>query len=77
VLRHLGSLMAPLMQYQVVMTTEPPGSFEKGLPLHRKVTEAIAKRNAKQAEAFSRMLVNMPYQDLQERLHPGDRGLLG
>jgi DNA-binding GntR family transcriptional regulator len=59
------------------MTTEPPGSFEKGLPLHRKVTEAIAKRNAKQAEAFSRMLVNMPYQDLQERLHPGDRGLLG
>ena len=77
ILRHLGSLIAPMMQNQVVMTTEHPGSFEKGLPLHRKVTEAIARRNAKQAEALSRRLVNMPYQDLQERLHPEDRGLLG
>ena len=52
VLRHLGSLIAPMMQNQVVMTTEHPGSFEKGLPLHRKVAEAIARRNAKQAEAL-------------------------
>jgi GntR family transcriptional regulator, galactonate operon transcriptional repressor len=77
ILRHLGSLIAPLMQTQVVMTTELPGSFEKGLPLHRKVTKAIANRNPKQAETYSRLLVNMPYQDLQERLHPEDRGLLG
>ncbi len=77
VLRHLGSLIAPMMQNQVVMTTEHPGSFEKGLPLHRKVAEAIARHNAKQAETLSRLLVNMPYQDLQERLHPEDRGLLG
>jgi len=77
ILRQLGSLIAPMMQNQVVMTTEHPGSFEKGLPLHRKVTEAIARRNAKQAEALSRLLVNMPYQDLQERLNPEDRGLLG
>ncbi len=77
VLRHLGSLIAPMMQIQVMMTTEHPGSFEKGLPLHRKVTKAIAKRNANQAETYSRLLVNMPYQDLQERLHPEDRGLLG
>jgi DNA-binding FadR family transcriptional regulator len=77
VLRHLGSLIAPMMHTQVVMTTEHPGSFEKGLPLHRKVTEAIARRNARQAETYSRLLVNMPYQDLQERLHPEDRGLLG
>lgn len=76
VLRHLGSLIAPLMRNQVVITTELPGSFEKGLPLHRKVTEAIAKRDPKKAEAFSRKLVNMPYTDLNNWLHPADRGLL-
>src|SRR5262245_15991506 len=70
VLQHLGSLITPLMQNQVVLTTDAPGSFEKGLPLHRKVTEAIAKRDPKRAEAYSRMLVNMPYQDLSNRLHP-------
>lgn len=77
VLRHLGSLVAPMMQIQVLMTTEHPGSFERGLPLHRKVTAAIARHNAKQAETYSRMLVNMPYHDLQDRLDPQDRGLLG
>ena len=77
VLRHLGSLIAPLMRNQVVITTGPPGSFEKGLPLHRKVTEAIARRDPKKAEAYSRRLVNMPYADLNEWLHPADRGLLG
>ena len=76
VLRQIGSLITPLMQNQVVLTTDHPGSFEKGLPLHRKVTEAIAKRNPKRAEAYSRMLVVMPYQDLASRLHPEDRGLL-
>jgi len=77
VLQHLGSLITPLMQTQVVITTDAPGSFEKGLPLHRKVTDAIAKRDPKRAETYSRLLVNMPYQDLNDRLHPEDRGLLG
>lgn len=76
VLRHLGSLITPLMQNQVVITTGPPGFFEKGLPLHRKVTEAIAGRDPKKAEAYSRQLVNMPYTDLNNWLHPADRGLL-
>lgn len=76
ILRHLGSLITPLMQNQVLITTEPPGSFEKGLPLHRMVTEAIARRNPRKAEAYSRQLVNMPYTDLNNLLHPADRGLL-
>ncbi len=33
ILRHLGSMIAPLMKNQVAITTEAPGSFEKGLPL--------------------------------------------
>jgi DNA-binding FadR family transcriptional regulator len=77
VLQYLGSLFSPLMQNQVVITTDEPGSFEKGLPLHRKVTEAIEKHDPRRAEAFSRLLVNMPYRDLNDRLHPEDRGLLG
>ena len=77
VLQYLGSLFAPVMKTQVVITTGEPGSFEKGLPLHRKVTEAIEKRDPKRAEVYSRLLVNMPYQDLNDRLHPEDRGLLG
>lgn len=76
VLRHLGSLIAPLMHNQVAITTEHPGSFEKGLPLHRKVTEAIAQRDPKKAESYSRQLVNMPYADLNQRLKRSDRGLL-
>lgn len=77
VLRHLGSLIAPMMRGQVMITTRQPGSFEKGLPLHRKVTQAITKRDPKKAEAYSRKLVNMPYADLNDWLHPADRGLLG
>lgn len=76
VLRHLGSLVAPLMNSQVLLTTAPAGAFEKGLPLHRKVTEAIAKRNPKKAELYSRTLVNMPYADLHAWIHSTDRGLL-
>lgn len=76
VLRHLGSLLAGLFQNQVVMTTAEPGSFERGLPLHRKVTDAIARRAPKLAEKYSRQLVDMPYEDLTGRLHSGDRGLL-
>jgi GntR family galactonate operon transcriptional repressor len=76
VLRHLGSLLSGLFQNQVVMTTSAPGSFERGLPLHSQVTEAIARRDAVGAEAYSRQLVDMPYQDLHDRLHPADDGLL-
>jgi DNA-binding FadR family transcriptional regulator len=76
VLKHLGSLVVPLMHNQVLLTTRPAGSFEKGLPLHRKVTEAIAKRAPKKAELYSRKLVNMPYADLHAWIHPADRGLL-
>lgn len=76
ILKHLGSLIAPLMHKQVLLTTEPEGSFEKGLPLHRKVTEAIARRDPKKAELYSRQLVNMPYADLHAWTHSTDRGLL-
>lgn len=76
VLKHLGSLVTPLMNSQVLLTTAPAGAFEKGLPLHRKVTEAIAMRNPKKAEYYSRQLVNMPYADLNAWIHPPDRGLL-
>ena len=76
ILRHLGSMIAPLMKNQVAITTEAPGSFEKGLPLHRKVTQAIAKRDPKKAELYSRQLVNMPYTDLHNWIHSPDSGLL-
>lgn len=76
VLRHLGSLLASLFQSQVTMTTSEPGSFERGLPLHRKVTEAIARKSPRLAERYSRQLVDMPYEDLTLRLHGADRGLL-
>ena len=76
VLKHLGSLITPLMRGQVLLTTEPMGAFERGLPLHRKVAEAIAKRNPRNAELHSKRLVNMPYTDLHEWVHPADRGLL-
>ena len=76
VLRHLGSLVAPLMNSQVLVTTAPAGAFEKGLPLHRKVADAISKRDPKKAELYSRKLVNMPYADLHAWIHSPDRGLL-
>jgi hypothetical protein len=37
----------------------------------------LGERDPKRAETYSRLLVNMPYQDLNDRLHPEDRGLLG
>jgi DNA-binding FadR family transcriptional regulator len=66
-LNHLGSLTASLMQIQVLITTREPGSFERGLPLHRKLTEAIKRRNPVSAESISRKLVQMPYDDLADR----------
>ena len=68
VLIHLGSLIASLMQLQVTTTTDHPGAFERGLPLHRVLTEAIVANDAARAEAVSRQLVSMPYQDLAGRL---------
>ena len=40
------------------------------------VAEAIAKRDPKKAELYSRKLVNMPYADLHSWIHSADRGLL-
>jgi DNA-binding FadR family transcriptional regulator len=68
VLNQMGSLITPLMQIQITMTTASPGSFERGLPLHRAVTEAISSRDPGRAEELSRQLVRMPYEDLTERL---------
>ena len=59
------------MQIQVLLTTQEPGSFERGLPLHRELTEAINVRNASAAEAISRSLVQMPYDDLADRQRLG------
>jgi DNA-binding FadR family transcriptional regulator len=70
ILNHLGSLIASLMQIQVLMTTDRPGSFERGLPLHREVTEAILRGDAAAAEGASRRLVEMPYEDLASRRSP-------
>lgn len=67
VLIHLGQLIAALMRVQVTLTTERPGSFERGLPLHRRLAEAIAARQAPEAEAISHALVLMPYRDLCRR----------
>ena len=67
ILNHLGSLTASLMQIQVLMTTQEPGSFEHGLPLHRQLTEALKARDADLAEGVSRELVKMPYTDLADR----------
>jgi GntR family galactonate operon transcriptional repressor len=76
VLKHLGSLVTPLMHGQVQITITPAGAFEKGLPLHRKVAEAIARRDPKKAEHYARKLVNEPYSNLHAWIHPKDRGLL-
>lgn len=67
VLIHLGQSITALMRVQVTLTTERPGSFERGLPLHRRLAEAIAARQAPEAEAISHALVLMPYRDLCRR----------
>ncbi len=68
ILNHLGLLVSSLMQIQVLMTTDRPGSFERGLPLHRKVAEAILAGDAARAERLSRQLVQQPYDDLGKRM---------
>jgi GntR family transcriptional regulator, galactonate operon transcriptional repressor len=68
VLNHLGSLISSLVQIQVMTTADRPGDFERGLPLHRELAEAIARGAALEAEGVSRRLVRMPYEDLRARL---------
>jgi GntR family galactonate operon transcriptional repressor len=65
---HLGALIASVMKLQVRTSTTPPGSFEKGLPLHRELADAIARRDAAPAEDASLRLARMPYDDLAEEL---------
>lgn len=68
ILNHLGLLVSSLMQIQVLVTTDHPGAFERGLPLHRQVTEAILAGDPERAEQISRRLVQMPYEDLSRRM---------
>ena len=68
VLDHLGSLIASLMQVQVLATTGRPGDFERGLPLHRELALAIGRGAADEAKEVSRRLVRMPYEDLSTRV---------
>jgi DNA-binding FadR family transcriptional regulator len=68
ILSQMASLTSSLMQIQVLMTTQKPGSFEAGLPLHREVTEAIKARDAARAEDAARRLAQMPYDDLAQRI---------
>jgi DNA-binding FadR family transcriptional regulator len=73
ILNHLGSLTSSLMQIQVLMTTQKPGSFEAGLPLHRALAMAIAERDAEAAEGIARRLAQMPYDDLAQRIKIGPK----
>lgn len=75
-LQHLGVLTAAIMRVQVTYTASRPGDFERGLPLHRELAEAITARNASLAESVSRALCEMPYLDLAGRVDLGDIGLL-
>ena len=68
ILSQMASLTSSLMQIQVLMTTQKPGSFEAGLPLHRTVTEAIKARDAGAAENAAHRLAQMPYDDLAQRI---------
>ena len=69
VLIHLGSLIASLMQVQVVTTTVDEEAFRIGLKHHRRLAEAIGRRDAAGAEAASRELVLSPYRAMADRNH--------
>jgi hypothetical protein len=56
------------MSMQVKLTTQDIEFFKKGLPYHRKLAEAIARRDAADAEAMSTALVQMPYDYLARRM---------
>ena len=77
ILNNIGTLIASLMQIQIPLTTIEPGSFERELPLHRELTEAIRRHDAAAAEDAARRLCEMPYLDLAGRIDSkSDRGLL-
>lgn len=75
-LQHLSVLTAAIMRVQVAYTASKPGDFERGLPLHRELTEAITARDAPLAESVSRALCEQPYLDLASRVDRGDIGPL-
>ncbi len=64
----LATLLGHAVQAQVRRTTDHPGAFERGLPLHRAVARAIDDGDAAAAEQAARRLVLMPYEDLAGRL---------
>lgn len=67
ILTHLGSMLASLMQIQVLTTTDHAGAFERGLPLHRELADAIVRGEAETAQDAARRLVLQPYGDLARR----------
>jgi DNA-binding FadR family transcriptional regulator len=67
-LASIGWRLGTMMRRQVLTTTDYPGAFERGLPLHKELAEAIAARDAAWAEAVAFRLVVMPYEDLAGRL---------
>lgn len=73
-LQHLGVLTAAIMRVQVRYTASREGDFERGLPLHRELTEAITERDAPRAERVSQALCEMPYLDLASRVDEGEVG---
>jgi DNA-binding FadR family transcriptional regulator len=67
-LASIGWRLGTMMRLQVRTTTDHPGAFARGLPLHWELAAAIAAGDAAWAEAVSRRLVVMPYADLAGRL---------
>jgi DNA-binding FadR family transcriptional regulator len=76
-LASIGWRLGTLMRRQVLTTTDYPGAFERGLPLHKELAEAIAARDAAWAEEVAFRLVVMPYEDLAGRLNVPAGGRLG
>jgi GntR family transcriptional regulator, galactonate operon transcriptional repressor len=67
-LASIGWRLGTMMRRQVLTTTDYPGAFERGLPLHKELAEAITARDAAWAEEVAFRLVAMPYDDLAGRL---------
>lgn len=68
ILIHLGSMIASLMQLQVVTTSEDREVLRRGVERHRALSDAIAARDAGKAEKISRALVLMPYDSLADQV---------
>ncbi|MBW4023105.1 MAG: FadR family transcriptional regulator [Proteobacteria bacterium] len=76
-LASIGWRLGTLMRKQVLTTTDYPGAFERGLPLHKELAEAISARDAAWAEDVAFRLVLMPYEDLAGRLDVPEARRLG